>query len=394
MLFLKLYRFLVGYVRFAATGEFPERLLNLFAGQYVSVWNVQHKQGVLYANLLVQDYKNIRRLRGKTGITTRVQHKYGLPFILRKYKKRSGFAVGFLLFFALLHLGSMFVWNVQVSGTKQLDPAQILTVCQKLGLREGALRTGINTEQVRTRLALQVEGIAWAAVNIEGVKATIEITEIQNPDAQQQRLPCNLRAASDGKILAIEVTEGQTMVQPGDAVAQGQLLVSGVVEYADKTTAFKHASGKIVAQTTRQEEVFIPFAQTYTQGTGKVTRRQVLSFFGLKIPLYLGSVKGEYQKQTATHHIIHKEMYLPIYIHSATFSEQITRHCTVDAATAEQMARDQLATREKEQFTDVEILQSTDQVEQQADGIRLRRQYVCKENIAIQEKLSINTTNP
>ncbi len=392
MLFLKIYRFLVGYVRFVAKGEFPERLLNLLAGQYVSVWNVQHKQGRLYANMTVRDYKRIRRLRGKTGITTRIQGRYGLPFVLKKYKKRAGFGVGLILFLALLKVGSMFVWNVQVSGTAQLDPSQILAVCRELGVREGVLRTAIDTEQVRTRLALQVPGVAWAAVNIEGVRATIEVTEVQNADLQQ-RPPCNLRAAVDGTILAIEVTEGQILVQRGDAVAKGQLLVSGVVEYADQTTAFKHASGKIIAQTARQARVFIPFAQTYTRPTGKVTRRQVLSFFGLKIPLYLGSVKGEYQKQTDTHYFTHKGMYLPIYLHSATFVGQESHPCTVDAATAEQMARDRLAAEEKQLLAEAEVLEFTDEVKPQPDGILLRRQYVCKENIAIQENLSINTTN-
>lgn len=42
--------------------------------------------------------------------------------------------------------------------------------------------------------------------------------------------PSNIKAARDGRVLKIEVTGGQAMVQAGDAVTRDTLLISGVVE--------------------------------------------------------------------------------------------------------------------------------------------------------------------
>ncbi len=392
MLFLKLYRYICGYVRFSAKGEFPERLLNLLAGQYVSVWNVQRKSDFLLANMRVKDYKKMRRLRGKSGIVTQVQAKYGLPFLAKKYNRRAGFGLGLVLFFVTLKVLSSFVWNVQVSGVQALNEQEILKACEQLGVKEGVLRTAIDTQEVPTRLALQIDGIAWAALNIEGVRATIEITEAKAPN--DHRTPCNLLATADGEILAIEVTEGVSLVQVGDAVAKGQILVSGVVEYADQSTAFKHAGGKIIAKTQKELQAFIPFAQTVTYPTGKVTQRWVISFFGAKIPLYLGSVQGEYQKQTDTFYWHHNNMYLPIYVHKATFFSQISQNCVVSEQTATQMAKDQLTSREAETLKEVQILKQTEEVLVQQEGVLVVRQYICQENIVTEEKISINTTNP
>ena len=58
----------------------------------------------------------------------------------------------------------------------------------------------------------------------------------------------------------------------------------------------------------------IALKQNVMLPNGKVTTKKVLQFFGLNIPLYLGSVKGEYSKNVKEYYIKTENNYLPIKI--------------------------------------------------------------------------------
>ena len=49
MLILRLFRYLLGYVRFAAWGGFPERFINLCEHNRILLWDVRSRDGVITA---------------------------------------------------------------------------------------------------------------------------------------------------------------------------------------------------------------------------------------------------------------------------------------------------------------------------------------------------------
>ena len=51
---------------------------------------------------------------------------------------------------------------------------------------------------------------------------------------ENQETPCNIKAAFSGQILRIEVYEGTAVAKVGEAVVEGQLLISGMVEDTNK----------------------------------------------------------------------------------------------------------------------------------------------------------------
>ncbi|HHW46534.1 MAG TPA: sporulation protein YqfD [Clostridiales bacterium] len=393
MIIIKLLRYILGFVRFKASGNFPERFFNLCAKNNITVWNIRRKIGYIEGCMFVKDYKKVRKIRGKSGVRLRIAKKYGLPFFARKYHKRFGFAVGCAIFFIILNLMSMHIWNIKVVGNQSIDTKTILDALAKIGIKEGTRKSSIDVSNARQQLILQLDKISWAAINIEGTKATVDITEVKQVPENQEKLPCNLKAAFDGRIVSMEINEGRPVVNVGDAVVAGDLLVSGIVEYKTGQSALKHASGKIIAETNRQLAFHATYEQNYEVETGKVDERSVLNFFGLKFPLYLGTVKGNYKKQVNSWRFETNDSYIPITITTARFIEVENVKSFLDKEQALELAREEIKKMEQEKLSKAQIINREEVVEYTDIGVKLTVNYTCLEDIAVEEILLINTTN-
>lgn len=381
-------RYLIGYVKFSVKGEFPERLFNQLATRNISVWNMRRNKATITACISAKDYLKMREYRGKNRVRTRVLKRFGLPFILKRYRLRVGFAAGLLFYITTLVIMSGFVWNITVLGNDKISSAEITSALKELGLSEGVRISKLDTELLRTRLALKVDGIAWSSINIEGVRATVNISEALGTEKSDNR-PCNLIAERDGVILGLEVTEGSIAVKTGQTVAAGDLLVSGITEYKDSTASIGPSTGAVYARTSRTLTVRADFNQTETVCSDKIHTRSVLSFFGLKIPLYLGSLKGDFDIESEEKVYQSGGMYLPIKLTTARFTETYQRDFKINAAEAETLALEKLKTAEESELAGTEILSREMTVLTDENGVIIIAAYVCRENIAKKDLLLI-----
>ena len=102
---------------------------------------------------------------------------------------------------------------------------------------------------------LQVDGIAWAGVELKGVRLIVTIEDgITAPRLIKNNQAFNIVAERDGLITQMEVYAGTALVKKGDTVKEGQILVSGRLhsqrpELGDFGTKDVHALGRIIART-------------------------------------------------------------------------------------------------------------------------------------------------
>ena len=71
MFFIKLIRFLCGYVRFRAKGGFPERFINLCSKENIPLWDISGSKGEMYAKTTIRGYHRIRACARKSGMRRR-----------------------------------------------------------------------------------------------------------------------------------------------------------------------------------------------------------------------------------------------------------------------------------------------------------------------------------
>ena len=392
MIFLKLVRYIKGYVRFSISGDFPERLLNQLSANHLSVWNVVRKKENIDACILASQYKRIRHLRRKNKVITKVNGKFGFPFFVLRHKNRKGIVAGIVIFFVILQLLSGRIWYVKVTGNDYIKTDEILKAAYQSGIYEGMSNKNINSVKLKSELGNRITDASRIAVNVEYCRLTLEISEKRITPEQAKDTPCNLVASTDGVITKLLVTEGKKIVKTGQAVEKGELLVSGTIEYKGGNTGFKHSAGEVLAKTEKTITVEQPLEFVEYVYTGEKIERQVLELFGLKIPLFLGEVTKQYDRETDSETFGNSDFVLPIKLYSADFKIKIPRTIVLDEVEAKIMAEEKMSEREKELLENCEVIDCETYISTKNKKVVISKTFQCIENIAKEEKIIINTT--
>jgi similar to stage IV sporulation protein len=284
---IKILRYFKGYVTFLARGKFSERLINILNARGVHYWNViPNKDGGLYVNMYITDYKNLHNYIRKTGINCKIICRKGFPFFIKKYKYRIGLPIGVTLFVGIIWLLSGFIWNIAITGNETLATSEILEVANEIGLYQGAYVKSINVKSMERKILQELPDIRWISINISGCKAEISIKEkYKSPKVVKSSEPCNIISAKDGIIVKTSGTKGTTIAKKGSAVVKGQLLISGVVTGETGESTLVHSSGEVLAETKYNKTYKLPKQNNFQTETENYIVRNRLNFFWFSMPV-------------------------------------------------------------------------------------------------------------
>lgn len=384
MIVLRFLHWLFGYVVFEGKGAFPERFMNLCARGEINLWDVRSKNGVMRACVAKSNYKQLRQIARKSCMRLRVKERHGLPFHTRKYRGRLGLLVGAVLFFVVLYVLSLYVWDVQVNGTVSLSKDRVQQVMAEIGVRPGVLKSEIRAKLMEQQAMVALPELSWIAINQQGSVVSVELKERQAPPVLiPEDQPCNLVASVTGQVVRLEIYTGSAAVKAGDAVVKGQLLVNGVVEDALGNGALKHSSGKVFAATSHTLKVEVPLQQTETVPTGEAITRERISVFGVDLPVSVASIPDEgYTCKMTKRQLTIGDAKLPVTVYTETWTRQVEQTVVLTEEQAAQQARDQLAQKEQVELGEAVIRSRQETVKLENDTYYLEVVYECEENIA------------
>lgn len=393
MYLLRFFRWLLGWVSFEAEGGFPERLLNLCARGEVPLWNTGRRGVSLQACCYARHYKKLRPLAKKSGMRLHIGQRHGVPFFLHRYRARAGILVGAAVYAGLLMVLSQHIWIIDVHVQDNAVPAaRVEEVLEPLGVFIGAKRDSLDISTLQLKVLEQLPELSWLTVNLNGSIAEVE-TQVRAPapEITNKGGPSNLMAACDGTIVEIEVYDGQPMVQKDDAVAQGMLLVSGVVD-SKAGPILKRSRARIIAETQHDIIIRIPLEEAKLVPSGRIISRPVFRFFGLSIPLYTdGPIEGEFIEEFENNPLTANGLRLPIGMATQRYILQemqtITR--TPEQATAE-------AAQQLEQLTVERTAEGIELIERTTEESIENGEYIliardrCREDICREEPILIS----
>lgn len=230
MLVPSLWSLVQGYVIIRASGRRLEAWINAAVREGVALWRIERASPtLLVARAGAADFGRLARCGRRLGVQVDVLQKVGLPFWLRKARRRPLFLLGGALFAALLYGLGQFVWFVDVTGAEAVPAGEILRAAAEAGLRPGVPRREVVRPAVEQALYAHVPRLAWAAVELRGVSATIRVAERTAPE---DVVPAagHVVAVRDGVVESVAVVAGQPLVSPGDTVRAGMTLISGVLQ--------------------------------------------------------------------------------------------------------------------------------------------------------------------
>jgi len=289
LLLLRLWNYLRGYVIIIVDGFFTEKFINICAHRNILLWDVKvQSDRTLTMRMDIKGFRLIRPIARKAKCRVRLLKKTGMPFVLNRYRRRKAFFAGALLFIALIYVLSSFIWNVEITGNKKLETAQLEEMLARNGIKTGILKFGVDTDNVVSKIMLDAEDISWISITIHGTKAKVQVRErIPVPEIIPMDEPCDIVATKDGMIKNVVAKEGIEAVGQGDTVRKGQVLIAGKIPLKDDEKRFKlvHAMGKITARTWYEEESPVILTETERLKTGKQINAHSLILFSWKIDL-------------------------------------------------------------------------------------------------------------
>ena len=410
MLSVSFVRWLFGYVTFIVLNPSgregsAERFLNLAARMGINLWKINKKDGVFSAAVRAAQYWDLRGPARKAGIRLRVKARRGLPFFLKKCSHRKGLFAGGAVFFLILMVMPMYVWSVNISGNSAIPEGEIRAAASELGLEPGALKSRIQPLDLQQKLMLKFPDISWLTVNTHGCVVTIELEEkVKLPEIIQEDQYCNIKAARSGQVISIDATVGQAQVNPGDAVAEGQLLISGVLEDSFGGTQFLGSigaltlilssqgstGGKVIAETDRILRVEVPLKKTVEKPTGDVVVRRSLKLFGVQLPLsFSGIPDGEYRREVSSSPLTSGGTILPISIFTETWTEITREEVVLTEEEAAKEAEEKMKELMEKEMKDVKVLSTQKKGGISGEAYQLTVDCECEEDIAIESEILV-----
>lgn len=379
--------FFQGRVEAEARGNQIEQFINQLHRRRIPVRKPRRTEdGRLLFAVSCRDFKRLRQPAFKTGTGIRIRKKRGLFMVMRPFKKRWGLAVGLLLFFGLVLYSSCFIWQIQVVGCEETSYTQILADLQELGLTVGCSRK-IDVNTIENRYLTGNEKLSWMSINIRGTTAYVEVREKGIlPEVENLTVPTNIYAARDGVILSVRDYGGTRQVQVGEAVAAGDLLVSG--DWTDKygVRHLSHCIATVTAETQHETEISVPLTEQVRQKTGKNRKKYAISFGKLKIPLYFTQKisYNEYDTVCKDYTLKLASFAFPICFHVMQAEEVETVTVTRTAEEARAVALSRLGFFEEDVLAEAAVRRRETQETLTESELLLRATFYCEEEIGVE----------
>ena len=230
----------------------------------------------------------IRSVLEKRRDVFRVIHENGLHIIIIRMKKRPILLAGlaFLIFLTLFIPTRLILF--QVEGNKSLSTLFILEEVRDIGVRFGAKRQDVRSEEIKNELIARIPQIAWVGVNTKGCVATVSIREGEAEKPIRISGPGSIYATRDGIISSITASKGTAVCGPGDAVLRGELLISGFTDCGD-VLLLEAAEGEVYAYTSRSVSAILPTHRHAEYPSGSARHRYSLLVGKKRINFWKGS---------------------------------------------------------------------------------------------------------
>lgn len=324
MFILRFIRYIRGYIYFSASGNFVERFINLLARGRVNVWGTKKKGKVLYSYVAVKDYDKLLDIADQTGTEIQIQKETGVPYNKKKYQKRKGIAIGFILFVLFIAIMSRFIWSIDITGNEKVSTEQVFDALRNSGVKVGTYIGGVDFDIVQQKVLLQLDDVSWMGYILDGTKLVVEIKEeIKAPELVGKNEPCNVVAKKSGVITKLSVYEGFPEVEVGDAVSEGDLIVNSIIT-TKKGNSVNHARAEVIAQIDETIEFPVVMEQTASEYTGNEQNKVFFGISNKKIPISFGDVEYDlFDIEVEKKEFSILGMDIPIYLYKEKYKEYV-----------------------------------------------------------------------
>lgn len=390
MFFIALLRWIRGYARVRVSQGSAGKLMTVCARNGILLWNGTQEKDAFCGCVAQRMLEGLLALTKQTGIDLRVDGFGGLPHLIDLYRRRIGIVVGCILFLTVLIVSQQFIWKVEVEGYKNADPQRLIMLLDELGVHRGTPKKQIDLEYTAREMLRLADELSWTTLNLHGTTAILRIRERMPPPPKiDTNVPANVVATEDGQIKRLQVTDGRAVLEEGDTVRKGEVIVSGVWQDRWGLTHFVRAGGHVYAHVPRDLTVKVPLQQEFC-AIHRVERRSYFEIFGWRLPLFFyrepeGDCKVE--RYSETPELFGVTMPFSIGRENMLYYEKQAEDISQEQALA--IARRKLAFLERQSFAGDPVISREVSASAEKGVLTLRGVYEIEMDIAAQKEIGV-----
>ncbi len=366
------------YIRFTANGSNITTFRDALRQNAVPCMR-QVICGGSYHGMLHPKYrKRFSKIAAEHNIAVQITEEKGWRVWIRPIRLRYGLLLGMIPAAAFLWWSNLTVRSIEIYGNENVSDTHLLTAMEEIGIYRGAKYADIDFSLAEQQLRLSVSEIEWISMRHTGGRLVVEMEEeTKPPERYEDRIPTNYIATVSAQITDMRIYNGTAVVALGDAVKEGDILISGVTEDVRGITRFRHADGKIRGIYQETLTLYHPFC-VETTVQGKSCYETFLECFGKRFSLSFGFEKPQedyiYTEQATPFMLFGKT--LPFSRIEGKYTMQET---TIAVYSAQEIAaiQDEEALRYEQNFHSEDTILGKDYIQNVDDlGISLKINYI------------------
>ena len=224
------------------------------------------------------DLKKLKKIAKSTYRITEIKSRGPEPAIIRLLK-RPILIIGTIITITIIIIRSLFIATIEVDGYRSIPEESLRKCLEQCGIYEGVYRPSVDWKKARKAVYDTFPQVTWVRLVYDGRMVFLDISEtdhkiydetergeifVPGPDAAKKKKYSSMIATNSGYVESINTLWGQAMVEAGDYVKKGQVLISGVVPLEpttfsedDPTEYYVHAEGSVIAR--------VPYRLTFNQ---------------------------------------------------------------------------------------------------------------------------------
>lgn len=236
------------------------RSIALLNEKSIPVFGFQQEDDLTYSfQIGRKHFPALQRLLEKRGDRISLLQNTFLHSLQQSVLHRPLFYTGLLLFFLIsLWLPTRILW-VEVQGNQLIPTRKILEEADQAGITLFSSCAEVRSEKMKNTLLSAIPQLQWAGINTYGCKAVISVRErtAAEKEARNPKEVSSIIAVRDGIVQSVTASRGDIQCRQGQAVKQGQVLISGFTDCGLSIRA-ERAQGEIYAQTLRSLDILTP----------------------------------------------------------------------------------------------------------------------------------------
>ena len=234
-------------------------------------------------------YAALERWAVQRGDSLKILKREGLFWIFSQLRHRSVLVCGLALLLFLTAFLPSRICFITVEGNQRIPTQKILEAAGESGIYFGVSRRQIRSEKTKNQLLASLPELQWAGVNTYGCVAVISVRERPaSEERDEQKRISSIVASRDGILLSCTATRGNLLCAPGQAVRQGDVLISAFTDCGLTITATR-AEGEVQAMTQRELTAAAPSVCQILRSSSRKTVKYSLIIGKKRINFYKGS---------------------------------------------------------------------------------------------------------